>query len=300
MLKLKNNSDPSLINEEEALVAGSKRQYELVRFDLVNLLNQLEIKKKFQLVERVCSGLYANLGFFHQCHTLVAIREPSMRDLQEQLTDARKEFARTERLWNAKKTQLEVELSQGFFPRPRFPSSDIYFGGDEGGDVGTPKKEISFGAGGASSLGSPNPNPNSRPSASSRLSEVDASLGIVKNGFLWKKSASNIKRDWKRRWFMIQGGKLKYLRQEDPSDRGQSVTVCDVMLCTVRERLQPTDSRFVFEIVSPQNRTYVCKAENETEYNEWISAIREQTEVRTRGGRGAKWARSEATSKRFC
>jgi hypothetical protein len=37
-------------------------------------------------VERVCSALYAFLGYFHQCHTLVATVEPSMRDLQVQCT----------------------------------------------------------------------------------------------------------------------------------------------------------------------------------------------------------------------
>ena len=46
-----------------------------------------------------------------------------------------------------------------------------------------------------------------------RLSNHDLSLGIVKHGYLWKRS-SNVKRDWKRRWFLIQGGKLKYQRQE--------------------------------------------------------------------------------------
>lgn len=63
------------------------------------------------------------------------------------------------------------------------------------------------------------------------------------------------------RWFLIQGGKLKYQRQEELVVTGPPVTVCDIMLCTVRERNKPTDSRFKFEIVSPQNRTYILKAE---------------------------------------
>ena len=65
-LQLKNNEKESVISQHMSKIASSKRAFELVRFDLVNLLNQLEMKKKFQLVERICSGLYANLGFFHQ------------------------------------------------------------------------------------------------------------------------------------------------------------------------------------------------------------------------------------------
>jgi len=104
----------------------------------------------------------------------------------------------------------------------------------------------------------------------------------VKHGFLWKRS-SNVKRDWKRRWFLIQGGKLKYVRQEENTSSTKNtkqppVTVCDIMLCTVRESNKANDPRFTFEIVSPQNRTYVCKAESGVEYNEWVLAIREQTE----------------------
>jgi len=109
------------------------------RFDLVNLLNQLEIKKKFQLVERICSGLYANLGFFHQCHTLVANREPAMRELQVQLVKSRRDFAKTENLWQAKKIQLETELVAGFFPRPRFPSKDVMH--SRGASFGSNKRD---------------------------------------------------------------------------------------------------------------------------------------------------------------
>ncbi len=50
--------------------------------------NSLETKKKFQLCERACSALYSYLGFFHQCHTLVATIEPAMRTLTLEVTKA--------------------------------------------------------------------------------------------------------------------------------------------------------------------------------------------------------------------
>ncbi len=263
---LKNNAESEVVADREAAVAASKRRYELVRFDLVNLLNQLEIKKKFQLVERICSGLYANLGFFHQCHTLVAIREPSMRELQGQLQDAKKEYYKTERLWSAKRTQLELELSTGFFPRPRNPSQDLMH-----------SRVASFVQSSDGSLEDAAEARKKALSSPPRLSDFEASIGIVKHGFLWKRS-SNVKRDWKRRWFIIQGGKLKYIRQEEIAVVSPPVTVCDIMLCTVRECNKPGDARFTFEIVSPNNRTYTCRAESHGDYKEWVAAIREQTE----------------------
>lgn len=72
----------------EAAVA--KKRFELARFDLVHHLNQLETKKKCQLVDRTCSALYAFLGLFHQCHMLVANTEPQMREFQRALQLSRK------------------------------------------------------------------------------------------------------------------------------------------------------------------------------------------------------------------
>ena len=74
-------------------------------------MNQLETKKKFQLVERVLCALYAYLGFFHQGHGELANLEPSMRDLQHQLRLSRREFAKQSRIAEAKRMQLEVHLS---------------------------------------------------------------------------------------------------------------------------------------------------------------------------------------------
>ena len=67
-----------------------RKRYELARYDLVAELNSLETKKKFQLCERACSALYSYLGFFHQCHTLVATVEPAMRKLTCEVQAARK------------------------------------------------------------------------------------------------------------------------------------------------------------------------------------------------------------------
>ena len=110
LLSLRNDAPEDLRRERLLAVKGSRKRYELARFDLVHELNQLETKKKFQLAERVCSGLYADLGFFHQCHILMATLEPKMRDLYQALQVARRRFASNERIWAAKRKQLELRL----------------------------------------------------------------------------------------------------------------------------------------------------------------------------------------------
>ena len=61
-------ADPGLVRSKTQELIVVRRRFELARYDLVNVLNQLETKKKFQLVERVLCALYAYLGFFHQGH----------------------------------------------------------------------------------------------------------------------------------------------------------------------------------------------------------------------------------------
>eukprot|EP00937_MAST-01D_sp_MAST-1D-sp2_P006158 g6158.t1 len=115
-LALPNNAQPADVRAREAAAAGEKRRFELARFDQVLHLNKVEATKKFQLVERVVAALYAQLGFFHQCHEMVATLEPAMRKVAQVLEQARKEFHQEERIWNARRGKLERQLNRGFFP----------------------------------------------------------------------------------------------------------------------------------------------------------------------------------------
>lgn len=66
-LQLKRSTDEAVVATRHAEMVAAKRRYELTRFDMVNALNSLEKKKKFQLVERLCSFFYSYLGGCY-CH----------------------------------------------------------------------------------------------------------------------------------------------------------------------------------------------------------------------------------------
>jgi hypothetical protein len=70
-LQLKRSTDESVIATRHAEMMAAKRRYELARFDMVNALNSLEKKKKFQLVERLCLFFYSYLG---ECFSLFCWR----------------------------------------------------------------------------------------------------------------------------------------------------------------------------------------------------------------------------------
>lgn len=110
-LQLKRGTDPAMVRERTQELIAVRRRYELGRYDLVNMLNLLETKKKFQLVERVLCALYAYLGYFHQGHQELATIEPSMRDLQQQLRLSRRVFSTQTCIAEAKRMQVELLLS---------------------------------------------------------------------------------------------------------------------------------------------------------------------------------------------
>ncbi|CAM9560033.1 unnamed protein product, partial [Phaeothamnion confervicola] len=97
----------------------------------------------------------------------------------------------------------------------------------------------------------------------------------VKAGHLWKRS-NNVRKDWKRRYFFIQSGRLYYQRHEVAVS--PPVSVCDIKLCTVRECDKDADLRFCFEIISPKQRTYMLQAEDDASRQSWVEAIRQEIE----------------------
>ena len=54
---------------------------ELSRFDLISRLNLLEMNKRLELIERVCTAMYSARAYFHQCNEVISELEPSMQSM---------------------------------------------------------------------------------------------------------------------------------------------------------------------------------------------------------------------------
>jgi len=107
--------------------------------------------------------------------------------------------------------------------------------------------------------------------------------GIICQGFLFKRSRNVATTKWKRRWFYITNGKFYYYRRK----QNAPVWVCDMALCTVRERVGPQDYYLSFEIITPnKDRAYVLQADSMWSFKQWLTAIRQcmQTALEDHGG----------------
>lgn len=284
-LHLRKNIEPEIIEQKESELQVMRKKYELARYDLVAELNSLETKKKFQLCERACSALYSYLGFFHQCHTLIATVEPAMRKLTCEVQAARKDFAREVMLRHARRVQLQRELDRA---KPLSSALDAASGQSM-------RKKTRFASKARTRVmgrltqaavnftgikpGNTTPGGNNTNESTTEDDFIWKDHDIVRSGYLWKKT-TNYTKEWVRRWFFIQDGKLYYTRTDDVSGGAAIVPthVCDLVISTVKENVE-SDMRYTFEVISPGHRAYTLQGESEEDASHWVKTIRQQIEM---------------------
>ncbi len=317
-LHLKNDTDTLAAEVRFAETTDTKKRFELARFDLVHHLNQLETKKKFQLVERVCNALYAFLGFFHQCHTEVARIEPSMREVQYALHFACKDLAWSNCIWNAKRVNLEFELNRKSFcvlgssdDKPLYlnhlktdndysrsystsalPSWDMSLSSPSAPCLQPEDKSKAFSTSekrklvstSSKALEDESGNENSMLIATNSKTDRNAgpseSIPIVYSGYLWKMNGSVRGSARRKRWKRrwVSLQGGALLYEKHELPPRSYTFVSNIELCTVRACEKASDYRFCFEIVGPKQSTCVLQAENEVSRRAWMGAIKLEIE----------------------
>eukprot|EP00004_Rigifila_ramosa_P018015 TRINITY_DN4437_c0_g1_i2.p1 TRINITY_DN4437_c0_g1~~TRINITY_DN4437_c0_g1_i2.p1 ORF type:complete len:506 (-),score=98.04 TRINITY_DN4437_c0_g1_i2:229-1746(-) len=85
---------------------------------------------------------------------------------------------------------------------------------------------------------------------------------------MYKRSTGMAMKEWKRRWFVVRGGKMYYYRNwKDQQPQG----VINLLLASVK-RSMDSDKFYSIEIIS-QEKSYMLQAENEHEMQEWLAVI---------------------------
>ena len=192
--------------------------------------------------------LNAHLDYFREGYQLLAAIAPSIQEMLDKGQHEVNSYARTATAWNNKRIDLETQLHRGSFP---FMSKE--------------RREDLLA------------NPPPPVIVKGMMTRPDTS--ILKEGYLYKKS-SGVRNAWRRRWFMIQNGKLWYFKGGKELSAPQ--LVCDILLCTVREAKAP-ELRCCFEIISPNKRAYMLQAMCAKDMQDWTDAIRSAIEAQLVG-----------------
>ncbi|RDY07436.1 ADP-ribosylation factor GTPase-activating protein AGD2 [Mucuna pruriens] len=291
-VSLKKNTPQDVVAELEEDLQNSKSTFDKSRFNLVNSLMNIEVKKKYEFLESISAIMDAHLRYFKLGHDLLSQMEPYIHQV---LTYAQqsKELANVEQDKLAKRiqeyrTQAELEnvqASSNFIET--MPASDSThvvglnsYRSLEAGMQSATKGEASY--------------------------LLNTLIQTVKQGYLLKRSSSS-RGDWKRRFFVLDNhGNLYYYRVKGVKPMGSQsynytrsseqnsgmfgrfrsrhnravsfnediLGCCTVDLCTstIKMDAEDTDLRLCFRIISP-SKTYTLQAENEADRMDWVNKI---------------------------
>ncbi|EOA19969.1 hypothetical protein CARUB_v10000234mg [Capsella rubella] len=278
-------SDVAAALEQE--LHTSRSMFEQARFNLVTALSNVEAKKRFEFLEAVSGTMDAHLRYFKQGYELLHQMEPYINQV---LTYAQQSRERS----NYEQAALNEKMQE--YKRQVDRESRIGSNGSNGSPNGDGIQAI-----GRSSH---------KMIDAVMQSAARGKVQTIRQGYLSKRS-SNLRGDWKRRFFVLDSrGMLYYYRKQcsKPSGSGSQLSgqrnsselgsgllsrwlssnshghggvhdeksvarhTVNLLTSTIKVDADQSDLRFCFRIISP-TKNYTLQAESALDQMDWIEKI---------------------------
>ncbi|KAL2478957.1 ADP-ribosylation factor GTPase-activating protein AGD3 [Forsythia ovata] len=287
-LSLRKSTRMDIAASIEEELHNARSTFEQARFSLVGALSAVEAKKRFELLEAVGSAMNAHLRYFKQGYELLHQMEPYINQVLAYAQHARQ---------NSNYEQAALNEQMQDYKRQVDQESRRSFNGPHG----SPNVDII--------------QPFSRSShkmiEAAMHSGAEGKVQTIKQGYLSKRS-SNLRGDWKRRFFVLDNrGMLYYYRKQwsrstchgsgsqfsmhrsSPSEQGTGLLgrwlsshyhggvhdeksvarhTVNLLTSTIKIDAEQADLRFCFRIISP-TKNYTLQAENAADQMDWVEKI---------------------------
>ncbi|XP_047156429.1 ADP-ribosylation factor GTPase-activating protein AGD1-like [Vigna umbellata] len=275
--------DIATVIEEE--LQEARASFEEARFNLVGTLNNVEVKKRFEFLEAVTGIMDAHFRYFQQGYQLLHQMEPFINEIMDYVHQSRENY-------NNEQIQLYQRMQD--YKKQAYEESRLSLSGPYGsllGDSTHPFSRISNEAADVV-----------------MESAANGKVQIIRQGHLSKRS-SNLRADWKRRYFVLDSrGMLYYYRKpwsgsygsNQPSpkrnsgiengsgilsrwlsshyhggvhdERSIARHTVNLLTSTIKVDADQSDLRFCFRIISP-TKNYTLQAENAVDQMDWMQKI---------------------------
>lgn len=190
-LSLRKSTKMDIVTESEEELRNARSTFEQARFNLVSALSSIESKKRFEFLEAVSGTMDAHLRYFKQGYELLHQMEPYIHQV---LTYAQQSRERT----NYEQAALAERMQE--FKRQIDRESRWSFSGAQNSPTGDGIQAV-----GRSSH---------KMIEAAMQSTVKGKVQTIRQGYLSKRS-SNLRGDWKRRFFVLDSrGLLYYYRKQ--------------------------------------------------------------------------------------
>ncbi|XVF02136.1 hypothetical protein REPUB_Repub04eG0149800 [Reevesia pubescens] len=282
-LRKSTKGDIAIVLEQE--LHDARSTFEQARFNLVTALSNVEAKKRFEFLEAVSGTMDAHLRYFKQGYELLHQMEPYINQV---LTYARQSRERSNYEQAALNERMQ-EYKRQVDRESRWSSN---------GSNGSPNGD------GIQAIG----RSSHKMIEAVMQSAAKGKVQTIRQGYLSKRS-SNLRGDWKRRFFVLDSrGMLYYYRkqcskssgsgsqlsgQRNSSELGSGLLgrwlsshyhggvhdeksvahhTVNLLTSTIKVDADQSDLRFCFRIISP-TKNYTLQAESALDQMDWIEKI---------------------------
>ncbi|XP_022737861.1 ADP-ribosylation factor GTPase-activating protein AGD3-like [Durio zibethinus] len=284
-LSLRKSTKSDIANVLEEELHKARSTFEQARFNLVTALSNVEAKKRFEFLEAVSGTMDAHLRYFKQGYELLHQMEPYINQV---LTYAQQSRERS----NYEQTALNERMQE--YVR----QVDRESRWSSNGSNGSPNGDVIQAIGRSSH----------KMIEAVMQSASKGKVQTIRQGYLSKRS-SNLRGDWKRRFFVLDSrGMLYYYRkqcskssgsgsqlsgQRNSSELGSGLLgrwlsshyhggmhdeksvahhTVNLLTSTIKVDADEADLRFCFRIISP-TKNYTLQAESALDQMDWIEKI---------------------------
>ncbi|KAH9658518.1 ADP-ribosylation factor GTPase-activating protein AGD3 [Citrus sinensis] len=276
-------TDVAAILEEE--LHSARSAFEQARFSLVTALSNVEAKKRFEFLEAVSGTMDAHLRYFKQGYELLHQMEPYINQVLTYAQQSRERSNYEQAALNERMQEYKRQIDR----ESRWASN---------GSNGSPNGD------GIQAIG----RSSHKMIEAVMQSAAKGKVQTIRQGYLSKRS-SNLRGDWKRRFFVLDSrGMLYYYRkqcskssgsgsqlssQRNSSELGSGLLsrwlsshyhggvhdeksaarhTVNLLTSTIKVDADQSDLRFCFRIISP-TKNYTLQAESALDQMDWIEKI---------------------------
>lgn len=276
-------TDVATVLEEE--LHSARSAFEQARFSLVTALSNVEAKKRFEFLEAVSGTMDAHLRYFKQGYELLHQMEPYINQVLTYAQQSRERSNYEQAALNERMQEYKRQIDR----ESRWASN---------GSNGSPNGD------GIQAIG----RSSHKMIEAVMQSAAKGKVQTIRQGYLSKRS-SNLRGDWKRRFFVLDSrGMLYYYRkqcskssgsgsqlssQRNSSELGSGLLsrwlsshyhggvhdeksaarhTVNLLTSTIKVDADQSDLRFCFRIISP-TKNYTLQAESALDQMDWIEKI---------------------------
>ncbi|KAM0033287.1 putative Arf GTPase activating protein [Helianthus debilis subsp. tardiflorus] len=273
-LRKSTRSEVAYATEEE--LYSARMMFEQARFSLVCALSNVEAKKRFEFLESVGEAMDAHLQYFKQGYELLLQMEPCIHQVLENAQKSRESHCTEQQALNERIQEYKRHIDFG----------------NKSCNLSVSNRDLAH-----------QTSKNSQKLVQAVMqSAAEGKVQNIKQGYLCKRS-SNLRGDWKRRFFVLDNrGMLYYYRKQmsRPSGSGAQRSnttepgpgllsrwlsshyhggvhdvarhTVNLLTSTIKPDAEQSDLRFCFRIISP-TKIYTLQAESALEQRDWIDKI---------------------------